>query len=372
LKTTVLAFPDARITFLAEEEHLRMVRSILSRDEPDYAAGTAQQPMAVPPREVGGWRRLRQELLWARPVLRMAAERKAPAVIVTSITNTGLLVLKRLLSRASGSVKVLVFPHSILTSLERPPIKDPWNWPISMRQALRRPHPPGFGYVALGPSIHRRIQQGFPRFARHFRPLDPPYLWANRNEALVRWSESPKVIRFGYIGVGYKGKGFDTFRSLASGNRGRHSHAEFVLVGFVPRMEKGRAMRDESWVHGLSREPLTEEEYRRRAASLTYAVMPLEPKKYRLSASASFLDALSFVKPGIYLRNDYVGDYFERMGDIGYLCDSPDEMGDVIASILAEFPMGRYRKQQENILRERRIFEPETLAPKLREIVEDL
>ena len=58
----------------------------------------------------------------------------------------------------------------------------------------------------------------------------------------------------------------------------------------------------------------------------------------RLVASATFLDALSYVKPGIYLRNPYVEYYFEQMGDIGYLCDSYEEMREVVLAILS-FPL---------------------------------
>jgi hypothetical protein len=57
------------------------------------------------------------------------------------------------------------------------------------------------------------------------------------------------------------------------------------------------------------------------------------------------------------------------MGDIGYLCDSEEEMLDQMFSILAAFPAERYQAQRENILRARSIFEPATLAPQLRAIV---
>ena len=60
---------------------------------------------------------------------------------------------------------------------------------------------------------------------------------------------------------------------------------------------------------------------------------------------------------------------FERMGDIGYLCDSYEEMRNIVLSILREFPLARYQQQCENIRRGRRIFEPQALAPRLRAIV---
>jgi hypothetical protein len=75
------------------------------------------------------------------------------------------------------------------------------------------------------------------------------------------------------------------------------------------------------------------------------------------------------VKPGIYLRTPYVEHYFNRLGDIGYLCDSYEEMRDLVLSLAHEFPAERYQQQCANILAGRRLFEPATLAPKLRNIL---
>ena len=105
---------------------------------------------------------------------------------------------------------------------------------------------------------------------------------------------------------------------------------------------------------------------------LTYVVWTAKPDHYRLTASGTFLDAMAFLKPGIYLRNDYIEYYFERMGDIGYLCDSCDDMVSTVREILSEFPTVRYQRQVENIRKGRIIFEPQTLAPRLRDIVGSL
>ena len=123
-------------------------------------------------------------------------------------------------------------------------------------------------------------------------------------------------------------------------------------------------------VTGVSSTPLSLEEYSRRARSITYAVWTGDPGAYRLSASSAFLDAVAWAKPGIYLRSPYIEAYFRRMGDIGYLCDDVEAMDGVIASILDAFPHERHERQRQAILRGRRLFEPGTLAPRLRAIAE--
>jgi hypothetical protein len=116
--------------------------------------------------------------------------------------------------------------------------------------------------------------------------------------------------------------------------------------------------------------PLTRAAFESSIRQLAYVVWTTPPERLRLAPSATFVDALAFLKPGIYLRNDYLEHHFRRMGDIGYLCDSREEMVETIRAIISSFPLDRYRRQVENIRRGRAIFEPEALAPRLRAILD--
>ena len=91
--------------------------------------------------------------------------------------------------------------------------------------------------------------------------------------------------------------------------------------------------------------------------------------KYQLTASGSFLDALSYIKPVIYLRNPYIEYYAEQMGDIGYQCSNYDDIRDTISSILERFPEEKYKIQCNNILNNRKIFMPENLSTRLQSIL---
>jgi len=162
-------------------------------------------------------------------------------------------------------------------------------------------------------------------------------------------------------------KGFDTFCRLAQDIEPLQDIAQFIMVGFYngPPNEKPVC----PYIADIPVRPLDREEFDERMHKLSYVVWTAQPDHYRLTASATFLDALAFLKPGIYLRNDYIEYYFERMGDIGYLCDSLEEMVSIIREIISEFPIKRYYDQVENIRMGRAIFEPQTLAPRLQDIV---
>ena len=118
--------------------------------------------------------------------------------------------------------------------------------------------------------------------------------------------------------------------------------------------------------------PLTQTEYARRAQGVTYAVSLTDPDVYRVGASTSFLDAISSVKPGIYLRNPYLEECFSKMGDIGYLCDSYEDVRDCIRSVMREFPLSRYAQQRRTILLMRHMFEPAAVSPRLYMIVNEV
>jgi hypothetical protein len=143
---------------------------------------------------------------------------------------------------------------------------------------------------------------------------------------------------------------------------------DFLLVG--PAGERERAQYGDV-VRGMDSSRLSLAEYDQRADAIDYAVWTANPNSYRLAASASFLDALSYIKPGLYLRSDFVEYYFNQLGDIGYLCSTHEEMEATARSIVSSFPDERYRQQCANILRGRSVFEPARVAMQLRHIVQN-
>lgn len=365
LATMRWAYPEAQVVFLAEREHWEWVRSMLERFDGPALHRIEWQESAIPPHDMAGWRRFRSEWGGIRAALQCAAERQAWLLAWTSITDTGLFALKLQLYLRRPGFPVLAVIHAILaTIVKRPPCRFR-NRIFWLRRVLQMPHPASLQYIALGASIHRSLTQVQPAVATHFKILDHPYFQEDRPPHAPDEGDPPRPLRFGYFGV--SPKGFDAFAQLAREILTQNAQVEFILVGFL---RDGDAQSDYPGITGLSDKPLTPEEYRRRAATLTYAVGTADPAHYRLVANATFLDALSFGKPGVYLRNAFVADYFRKMGDIGYLCDSYEEMRATVLSLVREFPTERYRKQRDNIRRGREIFAPQLLARGLREIVE--
>lgn len=362
LQTIRSAWPDSRIIFFGEKHHLGWVRGFTQKET--AIDNITWEVLEIPLRHSANWKRLRAEFRWCRRIITASQNSGARTLIVLSTTNTGLLALKYLLRKRRFSTPTLVVAHACLDDLANPPSARFLRRIISMPSVLEMRHPPSLRLVVLCPSIHRRLKE-----LQHFNweNIDLPYIWARREHENILIGDG-STIRFGYFGV--TAKGFEMFNLLADEIAPKYPNAEFVLVGFVNGDQSSCALSPH--IHGLSNAPLSTDEYEKRASGLTYCIWAANPEHYRLRASGSFLDAMSFQKPGIYLRNDYVDHYFNVMGDIGYLCGCYEEIRDTMIGIIESFPRERYLAQIENIKKGRTVFEPPRVSIKLRSIVDDI
>jgi hypothetical protein len=367
LDMALLAYPEAQIVFSGEKEHLVRVRGMLECYDAQESKRVEWRIISIPKRNAIGWPRFLQEWGEIESILRYAKKHQAQLLFFTSITNTGILALILRLYRRQLSFSLMAVMHGMLNRIVGRWPHKPWNWPLNLRVVLRLAQPPSLWYLVLGDSVYRSLTQVQPTLVTHFRVIDLPNFEYDDLCEDQNWNIQSGRLIFGYLGVGNITKGFGSFARIAQECRRLDKQVEFLLVGYLSTF---RDHVDYSCVTGVTEHPLSVEEYRRRAFSLTYVINTANPEFHRLAPSSSFLDALFYGKPGIYLRNSYVEYCFGLMGDIGYLCDSYEEMVDTIKSIIMEFPSVRYEHQVENIRKGRVIFKPKTLAPRLREIVD--
>jgi hypothetical protein len=359
LHTVLLAFPEASMTFAAEAEHGERVRANLTARDPSNAARVQWKTIAIPPRVTSITQRLPCEYRTLRELFDIAGGTHAELLFFSSATELGLLALKTLLLTRRPPFKVMAMLHNVLASFENVR-KKRFSRFRGLPAVFALPQPASLCYIALGDSIFHRLEEIAPGASRYFDVLDLPHEWVADHPVSLAAGESP---RFGFLGVS-QGKGFETFARVVEGVRATEPSARFSLVGHLNSADD--CSRYRRITEDAECTPLPDQEYHRRGLALTYAVWTADPAHYGLVASATFLDALSLVKPCIYLRNPYIDSYASRMGDIGYGCASVQEMQDVITSLNRSFPAGRYREQCATILRTRDIFSPPVLGGRLR------
>ncbi|GHV72036.1 hypothetical protein AGMMS49928_27070 [Spirochaetia bacterium] len=101
-------------------------------------------------------------------------------------------------------------------------------------------------------------------------------------------------------------------------------------------------------IHG-GNQRLPTEELNYLISILHYGIFFYPSNSYRFGASGAVFDLLTFLKPIIAIRNPYFEYLFDKMGNIGFLCDSLDEMTIAIENIIGNNDSELYIQQQNNI-----------------------
>lgn len=358
-----LAFPEKRLFFFAEPEHGRIVRAHLdSQGACDVAVVALPR---IPNRHDVGLCSRADAFFFCGKLLHKARRLEARQVLLTAINTPLLFFLNLWLTVCYRELRVIGVAHSLMQNLTfSPPRLAPGR--ITLRKTLQRCSPSRLTIFVPGESIRQAAVARAPEIERCLQVLDFCYDFPTRVES------SPGIppMRFGFLGVGTRRKGIELFYRLADvvQQANPSGAVEFLVVGLLQDSPTGTEAKAPVFVPCPDRflEPA---EQNRLIARVHYAVFPYVATEYELVASAAFLDALAALKPVVALRNSYFAAQFERMGDIGYLCDTESEIIAVVKKLAQGHDENRYRQQQENLAAGRRFFEPDNQARLLRKIL---
>jgi glycosyltransferase involved in cell wall biosynthesis len=288
-----------------------------------------------------------------------------PDLVILGTTSPLTIFLLKILSFMINRKTVWgIVLHSELCDVDVKGSRRPWHFFTSIGKILGYFQPPNMKLVLLGEPIYRTLLSIMPKLSdKKIYSIEHPYFWSVKKEQVVCRPSQEKII-FGFLGSIYKGRGYELYEKLAKKAEGLTDKATFITVGSVaPSYFRDHFAR-------LPRQPLSFADYREQASRITYSMHLGGYSLYRLAASGSFLDSLSYVKPVIALRNPYVEYYFEKLGDIGYLCDTYEDVEKVVIDIINNFSPEKYMLQCENILNNRDLFSPEKVSRQIREIFE--
>lgn len=360
------AFPEDRCVFHGERTHLASVSGLLERTAPEAYRRVVWNEIVIADR---AWAASAQ-LLHARRLasaLSPHTGRHVRVVAYAACTEMDLFALKEILFRRGTDVPHCAVLHGVLRTSLFPSRRKVLPGLRGMRLMFRLPQPRGLRYLALGEPVLRELHELLPGPSRYVRAIDLPYVWKDHEIPEPVLSAGRPV--FGYLGVSATA-GFEVFLDIVREARRRGIPAEFRMVGHV----SGEGHRSRLADLGVDTPPgvLSDDAFTQRGRSITYALWTIPREEYRLTASTSFLEALAIVRPGIHLRNPYLEHYFRRMGDIGYLCDSPGEIIAQVSAICSQLPLERYRRQCQTIVESREIFSPQAVGLQLRAIVSEL
>jgi hypothetical protein len=358
--TVAEAFQEEDLLFLAEAEHIRYVKSILD----EHSITVRYSETTIPPRALlEKHQRFAPDFRLYRNVFRVAHKNHANRIIFCSVMSPGLISIKALLMRYRDTVCLAILHHVLQDVIKRPSLR-PHHLFFWLRFWLSFGNTHRLRYVVLGPRIKAKLKQYVPRVSSYVSSIDHPYYFKDDCSAEPFADD---VIHFGSYGVGSFDKGTDIFFRLADEIQSEKTKYKpmFTLVGYVWDEQLKAVPHDSANIPSLD-VPMGQEAYEKYSSNVDYALFFNRPNAYELRASGAVLDAFSFLKPIIALKSPLTEYYFNKMGDIGYLCENRSVVKDTILDILETRPIDRYRQQQENILTQRVQFSPAGLSQKFR------
>lgn len=356
-------FPSERVLFLAEKEHGGIVGDKLAAHG---VSGVEVEALAVPPRNCPARRRYPLEFALMRGIFARAADMGAAQLVFSSITAPGLMAVKLNLA-LRRNMRCVVVSHGILEEAVRRPLREVLRRPLMFRYALAAADSGRLRYLVLGEPLRDELLRHLPRLRESVWAIEHPYFF---RDAAVPSPCGTGPVRFGFLGVGAVNKGILNMSAVSAAVRSERGEGgvEFLLVGHPENAAIGASL-DAAGVKMTSRDlPLARDAYESALASLHYALFPCDAGSYALRASGTFLDALSGGIPIVAVRTPFFSHYFERMGDIGYLCDGIEELKELVLSLAAGQQFDRHDRQRNAIVAGRELFSPASVGKSLAQL----
>ena len=349
LHAIVLGFPDAKVSFSALPGHASVVRSILEQHAPALLTGVEWRGLETP--------RGRSVLArwWCNRRIFRGALARRERVVFCSISRMQLLQLNRMMAPDDEVLAVL---HGDLERIAEPKTGGfPANL-FSLESVLLTEQPRGLRFVLLGESIRKNIPVKFSKVFADAAVIDHPYHFRAVESQDVMPTAGEMV--FGIFGNSGDGR---LLEEIARRVKAANAHIIFRLIGFVSDAESiGRLL---PLVEGVGSEPISREEFVRRAESVSYALWLAPADSFRLRASGTFFDALAYRKPLVYVANAFLDSYLAPGTDFAVRCEQTQDVVPAILRVAERHNAAEYSVAQATMLAFRARFAPEALAASL-------
>lgn len=368
IKAVQIAFPDQKLVFFAEQDHLSKVQRLLSDKLPREMV--EYHKLVVPARNTSGLGRLFRDYSINRNIYQYAWQNQAQIVFFLSTSSSSLIALKVLfrMQWRYKKIKNILVVHGVFATIFKRPSFRPGDIMFWFRWAFLWGNNQAINYLLLCPAAEKQLKTDWPNLRNRLFYIDLPYFFEPPH-AFEPWKD--QVVKFASFGSAHIGKGTHLFIKMAKEIKAvpiLHSKAEFILIGHLLEKPFKRIALGETRCPSKDT-PLSNEEYNKYASMVDYAVFFNHPKYYKYLTSAALFDAFSHLKPIIALRNPLFEYYYELMGDIGYLCNNYEEMKMVISNLIENPPIHKYMEQRENIYKGRQKIDITYMAEKAKNII---
>ena len=219
----------------------------------------------------------------------------------------------------------------------------------------------------MGDSIKRELVEKFgDDISKSIISLDHPYVYGD-DDNLLGNNNLDKPIRIGSVGEALLAKNSQYIFEIAKRfyKEINNNDVNFEIIG---RMEEGvRILANDYVDYSRTNDLLDEKMFAKKVTQINYMIFFYNDEHYTLSASGAFFDAVKYEKPIISLKNKFFEEYFLRYGDIGYMCDSLDEINKCIAQIITGDEKDRYIRQCKKLKKMKKDLSLKNIGERLKQ-----
>jgi glycosyltransferase involved in cell wall biosynthesis len=355
------AFPKEQLGFYGAKTHLEELKHEIC---PALADSISWQAIAPPDSNASYWKRFPREIQILRKLVGTLGTDPHSRLILTSAYPSTILALKIAQAFRPKHHCVQIILHGMSGVVGRRS-KRPHLRLQDTKTAFRLFGNKGIHYIVLEQFIRDTLVNSCPLLSGKVDALEHPISPA---QVELPAAELVEPIRFGFLGLADKAKGFPTFVELADRTTARYrTRVEFHAIGHMPKNSlvlngtsalvskpQGTLMSRTAFLNGV--------------APLHFIVLPHEAGPYTLTASGVLLDAIAWGKPVVCRRIPIFESMFSKHGDIGYLFNDDEDLIGVVEKIVEKADDSRYRRQIGNLRNARKTRHPEALAEIYRSI----
>lgn len=205
-------------------------------------------------------------------------------------------------------------------------------------------------YLVYGESIKENAIKIIPSLKDYIIAIPHPVLWETN---IPRHEQNNKTI-IAIPGILAPRKNQQYLQQLFSDiskNKDLHEKCLFKFSGRILAKDFYDKFLNSEFIDKstFSPERLSFEQRNRSISACDYTLYTYFNDSYKLIASGAFIDSINFEKPVIAIKNNYIEYYFNKYGDIGYLCNSYNELKETVFDIIKNNNIDKYNIQIQNI-----------------------
>lgn len=239
-----------------------------------------------------------------------------------------------------------------------------WSYPFWITKCFKHKQPETISRIVLGKSIADNLRNYTDEKNIYF--IDQP---RNNFQSINKILPNAKNNVFAFVGNCLYKKGGGVFIEAAR-NISNTSQSIFEVIGAYDLSKKDIAPNLK--LLSSPHEMISRKLFDKSLEEITYACFPYPSDTYRFTASGALLDAIIYLKPIIYIKNDYFDGLFENAGNIGYRCENEEGFIKTTKEIDEHPNIVCYKKQVENLKKLQNKFSIENIERQLKSIIENI